>query len=185
MAASNDGRYLAYGSDAALWTVRADSPTVSTPVRVASVGTVWDIAWSPDRSRLAYTEAENGEEFCVWMVALPAGNPVKIRCGVRQPSWLPDMQALVVAVSGGGALERIEAKANGAVLGAYAGTTGGTTPAISRLGRWIAYVSFRPHPGWASSLWPAACRSRRRCPTFRTGCPGRPVPIAFSRMGSP
>jgi hypothetical protein len=144
MAASHDGRYLAYAADGALWTVRADSPAVSTPVRVASVGTVWDIAWSPDRSRLAYAQGGNGEEICVWVVTLPAGDPVKVRCGVRQPSWLPDLQALVVADAGGGALERVAAKANGAVLGTYAGTEAGRTPVVSPDGRWIAYTSVLP-----------------------------------------
>jgi hypothetical protein len=145
-AASNDGRYLAYGADGALWTVRADSPAVSTPVKVASVGTVRDVAWSPDRTKLAYTEAEDGQQPCVWVVALTGGEPVKVRCGVQQPTWLPDMHALVVAVASGGALQRVEAKADGAVLGTYAGTTGGTTPVVSPDGHWIAYASFSPTP---------------------------------------
>ncbi|MEU4288244.1 choice-of-anchor D domain-containing protein [Kribbella sp. NPDC026596] len=144
MAASSDGRYLAYAADGALWTVRADSSAVSTPVRVASAGTVWDIAWSPDRSRLAYAQGGNGEEICVWVVTLPTGDPVKVRCGVWQPSWLPDMQALVVADADHGMLERVEAKANGAVLGTYAGTEAGTTPVVSPDGRWIAYTSVLP-----------------------------------------
>ena len=150
MAASSDGRYLAYVADGALWTVRADSRTVSTPVRVAAVGTVWDIAWSPDRSRLAYAQTtQPGEDFCVWVVTLPSGDPVKVRCGVRQPSWLPDLQALVVADTHGGPLQKVAATANGAVLSTYAGTTGATTTAVSPDGRWIAYASspFAPKVG--------------------------------------
>jgi hypothetical protein len=138
-AASNDGRYLAYGADGALWTVLADSPAASMPVKVATVGTVWDVAWSPDRSKLAYTQAEDGEQPCVWVVALTGGAPVKVRCGVSQPSWLPDTRSLVVV--GGDALLRVEAKADGSVLATYPGLTAATSPVVSPDGRWIAYAS--------------------------------------------
>ncbi|MEN3263186.1 choice-of-anchor D domain-containing protein [Pseudonocardia sp.] len=136
VASSPDGRYLAYADADGLWTVRADSSGPVTPVKVVGTSGIRSVAWSPDRTRLAFAHDENGR-VCVSVVAASGGDAVQVRCGVDHPTWLPDARTLVVASEG--PLQRVEAKANGRLLGFYLTTEGAVDPQVSPDGRFIAY----------------------------------------------
>jgi WD40-like Beta Propeller Repeat len=131
--ASPDGRRLAFTQDTTLWTTSASG---SDPVDVATGSAPIEPAWSPDGTRIAFTDRE-GDQNCVYIVPATGGHVVKVRCDVKQASWLPDARVLVVAGPSG--LERIEAVESGRLLGTYEGTAGAAYPQVSPNGRWIVY----------------------------------------------
>jgi hypothetical protein len=57
---------------------------------------------------------------------------------------LPDARTLVVV--GGGALQQVEAKADGRLLLTYSGTAGAAHPKVSPDGRWVAYDTWIDSP---------------------------------------
>ncbi|MEV6282491.1 hypothetical protein [Kribbella sp. NPDC051770] len=141
IAPSPDGREIAFArGQESLWRVRTDVPG-AVPVQLVGGSTgIIRMAWSPDGTRIAYERLQPDSSSCVDMVAATGGTPVRIGCHLLMPTWLPDNQTILVKDQFQGLLQRVQARANGAVLSSIAGTEQATYPAVSPDGRWIAYA---------------------------------------------
>ncbi|MDX6253259.1 MAG: hypothetical protein QOF10_6619 [Kribbellaceae bacterium] len=140
-APSPDGREIAFSAgQAAVWRIRIDIPRAE-PVKLLDGSTgIVRMAWSPDGTRIAVERLQPDSWSCIEIIPAAGGTPVQVGCNIAYPTWLPDNQTLVVKEQFQGKLERIQAKANGAVLSSFAGTDAAVRPTVSPDGRWIAYV---------------------------------------------
>jgi len=142
IAASADGRQVVFSQgQTSLWTVSAVVPHAQ-PVKIldGSSGLAAK-SWSLDGTRIAFEREQNGIP-CVEIVAATGGVPARVGCNLAAPSWLPDNQTLIVKDQVTGKLQRIQAKASGAVLTTYAGTELSQHPVASPDGLWIAYFKY-------------------------------------------
>ncbi|GAB2570532.1 hypothetical protein GCM10027269_27410 [Kribbella endophytica] len=142
IATSPDGKEIVFAKgQQSLWRVRTDVPG-ATPVQLVSGSTgIIRMAWSQDGTKIAYERLQPSGDSCLDLVAATGGTPVRIGCNLAMPTWLPDNQTLVAKDQNGSLLVRVQARANGAVLGSLAGTVQSTFPTVSPDGRWIGYVS--------------------------------------------
>ncbi|ONI78427.1 hypothetical protein BWI15_00695 [Kribbella sp. ALI-6-A] len=142
IATSPDGREIVFAKgQESLWRVRTDVPG-ATPVQLVSGSTgIYRMAWSPDGTRIVYERLQPDSSSCLDMVAATGGTPVRIGCHLLMPTWLPDSQTIIAKDQFQGLLQRIQARANGAVLSSIAGTQQATYPEVSPDGRWIGFVS--------------------------------------------
>lgn len=138
IAASADGRQVVFSqAGTSLWTVSI-VPSAQ-PVKILDGATgIAAKSWSPDGTRIAFESAQNGTS-CVDLVGATGGATVRVGCNLAAPSWLPDNQTLIVKDQLTGKLQRVQAKAAGAVLTTYAGTELAQHPVASPDGLWIAY----------------------------------------------
>jgi hypothetical protein len=142
IATSPDGREIVFAKgQQSLWRVRTDVPG-ATPVQLVSDSTgIYRMAWSPDGTQIVYERLQPDSSSCLDMVAATGGTPVRIGCHLLMPTWLPDNQTIIAKDQFQGLLQRIQARANGAVLSSIAGTQQATYPTVSPDGRWLGFVS--------------------------------------------
>ncbi|GAB2639249.1 hypothetical protein GCM10009743_12920 [Kribbella swartbergensis] len=139
IAASPDGRRVVFSQgQSSLWTVSAVVPHAQAVKILDGSSGLAAKSWSPDGTRIAFQRAENGTP-CVEIIAATGGVPVRVGCNLASPSWLPDNQTLIVKDQLTGKLQRVQARAGGAVLTTYAGTELSQHPVASPNGLWIAY----------------------------------------------
>lgn len=101
-AISPNGRNIAYVTDGELWLQRIDVPQ---PLMLATLNTFAPIqpSFSPDGSRLAYTEERTDESAGgIWTVAFDGSDPALAlpndRRTFRRPQWSPDGARLLLDV---------------------------------------------------------------------------------------
>jgi hypothetical protein len=142
IAASADGRQVVFSQgQTSLWTVSAVVPHAQ-PVKILDGSSgITAKSWSPDGTRIAF-EREQAGSSCVEIVGATGGTPIRVGCNQAAPSWLPDNQTLIVKDQVTGKLQRVQAKAGGAVLTTYAGTELAQHPVVSPNGLWIAYFKY-------------------------------------------
>ncbi|HET6988386.1 MAG TPA: hypothetical protein VFI00_17305, partial [Kribbella sp.] len=142
IAASADGRQVVFSQgQTSLWTVSAVVPRAQ-PVKILDGSSGITVkSWSPDGTRIAFEREQNGTA-CVEVIGATGGTPFRVGCNLAAPSWLPDNQALIVKDQVTGKLQRVQAKAGGAVLTTYAGTELAQHPVASPNGLWIAYFRY-------------------------------------------
>ncbi|WP_157979864.1 TolB family protein [Kribbella monticola] len=142
IATSPDGKEIVFAKgQESLWRVRTDVPG-ATPVQLVSGSTgIYRMAWSPDGTRIVYERLQPDSSSCLDMVAATGGTPVRIGCHLLMPTWLPDSQTIIAKDQFQGLLQRVQARANGAVLSSIAGTEQSAFPTVSPDGRWIGYAS--------------------------------------------
>jgi len=140
IAASPDGREITFAKgQASLWRVRADDPT-AVPVKLLDGHTgIRRLAWSPDGTRIAIERLQPNGSSCVEIIAATGGTPFQVGCSLLSPSWTPSGR-LVVRNGDTNRLQVVEAKATGRVLDNIEGTDGGSQPAVSPDGRWVAFA---------------------------------------------
>ncbi|WP_371405635.1 hypothetical protein OHA10_08585 [Kribbella sp. NBC_00662] len=139
IAASADGRQVVFSQgQTSLWTVSAVVPHAQ-PVKILDGSSgITEKSWSPDGTRIAFEREQSGTS-CIEIIGATGGTPVRVGCNLAAPSWLPDNQTLIVKDQVTGKLQRVQAKAGGAVLTTYAGTELAQHPVASPNGLWIAY----------------------------------------------
>jgi hypothetical protein len=76
---SRDGRYFACAKDGDLWISRRDGSSMR---RLGLAGARWP-AWSPDGTRLAYQQWQDGQ-WDIWVFDLNTGRKVRL---TKHPSW--------------------------------------------------------------------------------------------------
>lgn len=142
IATSPNGREIAFArGQESLWRLRTDVPG-ATPVQLVGGSTgIIRMAWSPDGTRIVYERLQPDSSSCLDIVAATGGTPARIGCHLLMPTWLPDNQTIIAKDQFTDLLVRIQARANGVVLGSIAGTSPSTLPTVSPDGRWIAYIS--------------------------------------------
>jgi hypothetical protein len=142
IAASADGRQVVFSQgQTSLWTISAVVPHAQ-PVKILGGSSgITAKSWSPDGTRIAFEREQNGTS-CVEVIGATGGTPIRVGCNLAAPSWLPDNRALIVKDQVTGKLQRVQAKAGGAVLTTYAGTELAQHPVASPNGLWIAYFKY-------------------------------------------
>jgi WD40-like Beta Propeller Repeat len=141
IAVSANGRQVAFApGQTSLWTISAVAPH-AVPMKILDGSTgIWKMSWSPDGTRIAFERLQSDGSSCVEIIGATGGTPVRVGCGMSGPTWLPDNQTLIAKNQRSGLLQRVQARANGAVLTTYAGTELARDPAVSPNGLWIAYL---------------------------------------------
>jgi serine/threonine-protein kinase len=103
-----------------------------------------DPFWSPDGRRVAYTAVRGGVRGVFFRAADGSGTPDSIYMDQNDHSsgaWSPDGSALVVSTAGQSGLWRIPLNGSGAAAAIPGSRASEAYPALSRDGRWLAFVS--------------------------------------------
>jgi Tol biopolymer transport system component len=102
---SPNGREIVYGGEDTLQAVSV----ASGGRRTIAQARVWDVTWSPDGSKIAFTTSASGQN--VWIVrqdGAPARNVFFAEGGTDTPKWSPDSKAIAFgAEPGSGAHARV------------------------------------------------------------------------------
>ena len=140
---SRDGNWVAYVSypDLTLWLSRPDGSErvqlTSPPIEVVSP------RWSPDGTRIAFTDLQAGKAWKIYTISVSGGIPEEIFPGdaaaERDPSWWPDGKSIVFGrshFSGKGEILRIDLATH--ELSSVPGSETIFSPRLSPDGRRIA-----------------------------------------------
>lgn len=170
---SADGKWISYiaAAEQELWRSKADGSEKLRLTFPPMVPDYYQLAWSPDSRRIAFTAAPGGGVDRVYVVSRDGGSPVALTPGSgieSQPSWSPDGRYLAFervataadSTGGQGAIYIVDLKSDKTSL--LPGSVGLQGPAWSPDGRFIAAtsrVSSRDAPGtldlfnWRTKQW--------------------------------
>jgi uncharacterized protein YjdB len=128
-----------------IYAVRLAEPGVFVPV-LADTGTNLGAAYSPDRTRIAFSSNRSGT-FDIWLMDADGTQLTQLTSGSgdeTEPAWTPDGTRIVYTSSTGGQTQIASSGVDGSEPTQLTETTGGNiSPAVSPDGRIIAFASGR------------------------------------------
>jgi hypothetical protein len=128
-----------------IYAVRLAEPGVFVPV-LADTGTNLGAAYSPDRTRIAFSSNRSGT-FDIWLMDADGTQLTQLTGGSgdeTEPVWTPDGTRIVYTSSVGGQTQIASIGVDGSGPAQLTDTTGGNvSPAVSPDGRIIAFASGR------------------------------------------
>lgn len=128
-----------------IYAVRLAEPGVLVPV-LADTGTNLGAAYSPDRTRIAFSSNRSGT-FDIWLMDADGTQLTQLTSGAgdeTEPAWTPDGSHIVYTSSASGQTQIASIAVDGSDARQLTETTGGNvSPAVSPDGRLIAFASAR------------------------------------------
>lgn len=128
-----------------IYAVRLAEPGVFLPV-LADTGTNLDAAYSPDRTRIAFSSNRSGT-FDIWLMDADGTQLTQLTSGSgneSEPVWTPDGQRIVFTSNVDGQTQIASVGVDGGDLRQLTATTdGNVSPAVSPDGRIVAFASAR------------------------------------------
>ncbi len=128
-----------------IYAVRLGEPGVFVPV-LADTGTNLDAAYSPDRTRIAFSSNRSGT-FDIWLMDADGTQLTQLTSGSgneTEPVWTPDGTRIVYTSSVDGQTQIASIGVDGSDMKLLTQMTGGNiSPAVSPDGRLIAFASGR------------------------------------------
>lgn len=128
-----------------LYQLSLATPSQLVPI-LADTSTVVDAAYSPDRTRIAFSSNRAGT-FDIWVMDADGSDMVQVTRDAgseRQPAWLPDGSGLVFTANASGAAQLARVTLDGSSpTPITSGEGGNRSPAVSADGQFVAYASAR------------------------------------------